>query len=152
MAPVFPIMSVFAILFLHKIFSRSIIVIKIIIIIIFITPGLAFLSIYQNPDVRFEASQWIYQNIPAGSKILSETANVVDLPIQPPSSTFKVPSSTINRPSSNYQFASFNFYDLDENPVLPVQLDQLIEAADYIIVPSRRIFANHPKEKIPNIK
>ena len=149
MAPVFPLLSLFAVLFLYKILSRFITIIKFIIIIIIILPGIAFLSIYQHQDVRFEASQWIYQNIPAGSKILSETANVVDLPIQPPSSTFKVPSSTINRPSSNYQFASFNFYDLDENPTLPVQLDQLIEAADYIIVPSRRIFANHPKQKYP---
>ncbi|MBI4974129.1 DUF192 domain-containing protein [Candidatus Roizmanbacteria bacterium] len=149
MAPIFPIMSVFAVLFLFKIFSRSITVIKIIIIIIFIIPGLAYLSIYQNPDVRFEASEWIYQNIPPGSKILSETANVVDVPIQPPPSTFKIPSSTINRLSSSYKYASFNFYDLDENPTLPVQLDQLIEAADYIFIPSRRIFANHPKENYP---
>ncbi|MBI2051615.1 glycosyltransferase family 39 protein, partial [Candidatus Roizmanbacteria bacterium] len=46
-----------------------------------VVPGIAFLSIYTNPDVRLAASEWIYKNIPKNSYILSETANVVDLPL-----------------------------------------------------------------------
>ena len=152
MAPIFPVMSVLAVLFMDKIVRKFITVITIIIVIIIIIPGLAYLSVYQNPDVRFEASQWVYRNIPAGSKILSETANVVDIPIQPPPSALKTPPSILNRPSPSYQLASFNFYDLDENPTLPVQLDQLIEDADYIFIPSRRIFMNHSSAEYPLLR
>ncbi|OGK16383.1 hypothetical protein A2774_02925 [Candidatus Roizmanbacteria bacterium RIFCSPHIGHO2_01_FULL_39_12c] len=101
---------------------------------IMIFPGLAHLSIYQNPDVRFTASDWIYNNMPDGSYILSETANVVDLPVS---------TSNFQHPTSNYQYISFNFYDLDENPELQNQLDEHLAKADYIFIPSRRIFANH---------
>ena len=55
-----------------------------ILITIVILPGIAYLSIYQTPDVRFRASKWIYKYISPGSKILSETANVIDIPIPPP--------------------------------------------------------------------
>ena len=101
---------------------------------IFILPGLAYLSIYKNPDVRFTASDWIYKNIPSGSYILSETANVIDPPISTP--TFK-------NPDKHYEYISFNFYDLDENPKFQSELPQHLKKADYIFIPSRRIFANH---------
>ncbi len=130
MAPVFPLMLVFAVLFILK--MKIINVIKIIIIIIVILPGIAYLSIYQNPDVRFQASEWIYKNIPNNSYILSETANVVDIPLEVPS----------------YKVISFNFYDLDENPELQSNLKDHLQKADYIFVPSRRIFANL-KNKYP---
>ncbi|MDO9028560.1 MAG: glycosyltransferase family 39 protein, partial [Candidatus Roizmanbacteria bacterium] len=50
MAPVFPLMLALAILFLLEIRIK---IIKIIIVIIAILPGIAYLSVYQNPDVRF---------------------------------------------------------------------------------------------------
>lgn len=140
MTPIFPIVTVFAVLFLMRV--RVINVIKIIIIILAILPGLAYLSIYQNPDVRFQASKWIYKNIPENSYILSETANVVDIPIENP-------KSKIQNPNKNYQVISFNFYDLDENVQLQQELKEHLKKADYIFVPSRRIFANHPKDKYP---
>lgn len=135
MTPVFPILSVFAILFLLR-FPKKIIII---IIAITIIPGFSYLSIYQQPDVRFTVSEWIYKNIPANSKILSETANVVDIPIP----------NNYSPITNNYQLASFNFYDLDQDRLLQNQLNQLIEAADYIFVPSRRIFKNHPASNYP---
>jgi len=104
-----------------------------------IVPGLAYLSIYQNPDVRFQASDWIYKNIPNNSYLLFETANVVDIPIPSPG----------QNPDLSYQTVSFNFYDLDQSPELQSVLKNHLEEADYIFVPSRRIFANHPKEKYP---
>ena len=136
MSPVFPLMLVLAILFLLKIRTK---VIKIIIIILAILPCLAYLSIYQNPDVRFQASGWIYKNIPNNSYILSETANVVDIPIS---------NGTIKQ-LNNYNVISFNFYDLDESIQLQQELREHLEKADYIFVPSRRLFANHPKDKYP---
>ena len=132
MSPVFPLMLVLAILFLEKI--KVINVIKIIIVIIAILPGLAYLSIYQNPDVRFQASEWIYKNIPENSLVISETANVIDIPL-----TYK----------KNINVISFNFYDLDESPELQSELKKYLEKADYIFVPSRRLFANHLKDKYP---
>ncbi|EKE13982.1 MAG: tetratricopeptide TPR_4 [uncultured bacterium] len=132
MTPIFPLILIFAILFILRI--KVINVIKIIIIIIAILPGIAYLSVYQNPDVRFQASEWIYKNIPNNSYILFETANVVDIPI--PNPKFQIPNL-------NYQTVSFNFYDLDQSPELQMELVNYIGKADYIFVPSRRIFANH---------
>ena len=104
-----------------------------------ILPGISYLSIYQKPDVRFQASEWIYNNIQQGSYILSETANVVDIP-------FEIPGENINK---NYSVISFNFYDLDGNRQLQEELKQHLKKADYIFVPSRRIFANVKKKDSP---
>jgi len=137
MAPVFPIILIFGILFLEKI--KVIKTIKVIIVIIALLPGIAYCSIYQNPDVRFLASEWIFKNIPENSYILSETANVVDIPII--SQKSKVKSQKLLE--KNLQIISFNFYDLDQNKELQKKLEYHLSLADYIFVPSRRIFANY---------
>lgn len=101
-----------------------------------IVPGIAFLRIYQTPDVRFVASQWIYQQIPTGVPILSETANVVDIPI---------PNQLIadeDLYGRYYSPISFNFYELDNDPIAE-DLFRHLETVEYIFVPSRRIFFNH---------
>ena len=144
-APSFPLFSLFAILFFIKIFQKvssypsassgrdRFQVLKYTAITLLILPGLAYLSIYASPDIRFTASEWIYKNVPANSKILSETANVIDLPVP----------TTNNLQPITYLINSFNFYDLDMNPQLQSDLANAIQEADYIIVPSRRIFKNH---------
>jgi len=132
-SPSFPLFSLLAILFFIQVTKKNI---KIITIIIFITvmPGIAYLSVYLSPDIRFTASDWIYKNIPANSKILSETANVIDIPV----------STDYSSPTTNsYLLNSFNFYDLDSSPQLQKDLSEALKQADYIIVPSRRIFKNH---------
>jgi hypothetical protein len=154
MAPVFPIITIFAILFILNIKDKiSKIHIKYqnfyilicnfafcTLIFAMIISGFAYLSVYQNPDVRFQASDWIYKNIPNNNYLLFETANVVDIPISNPKSQI---------PNLDYQTVSFNFYDLDESLELQLELKNHLEKADYIFIPSRRIFANHPKEKYP---
>lgn len=152
MAPVLPLILIFAILFILKIkdqISKSSSKLKTLnfilgfalcaLIFAMIIPGLAYLSIYTKPDVRFQASEWIYKNIQENSYILSETANVVDIPF----------SNGTMKQSNNYNVISFNFYDLDENHSLQIELKNHLAAADYIFVPSRRIFANHPKQEYP---
>ncbi len=153
MAPVFPIIMIFAILSILNIKDKvSKIHIKYqnfyilicnfafcFLIFIMIIPGIAYLSIYRNPDVRFQASEWIYKNIPNNSYILFETANVVDVPIN---------NETMEQ-LNTYNTISFNFYDLDESLELQSELKNHIEKADYIFIPSRRIFANHKKDKYP---
>jgi len=158
MAPVFPLTSVFAILFVYKMHEwADVIPMKIGIqkklhgfrirsgmticsIFIVILPGIAYLSVYQQPDVRFKASQWIYSHISPQSKILSETANVIDIPIPPPH---------FEQAIEQYQNISFNFYDLDASPVLQKDLNSYEQLADYIFIPSRRIFMNHPLGTYP---
>jgi len=165
MAPSFPLILIFSILFLLKLYDwfyhyiwinlkfkiqNSKVQIKIknfktfdflpvfltftflLLTFISILPGISYLSVYQKPDVRFQASEWIYKNIPNNSYILSETANVVDIPIELES--YKV--------HKVYKVISFNFYDLDENSQLQEELKEHLAKADYIFVPSRRIFAN----------
>ncbi len=143
MAPVFPLMSVFAILFVQNVIRRLDRKIWIPafagMTLLLIIPGINYLRIYQNPDVRFQASKWIYENISNNSIILSETANVMDIPV----------SNGTMKQSNNYNVISFNFYYLDENPSLQMELQNHLVLADYIFVPSRRLFANHPKDKYP---
>lgn len=140
-SPSFPLFSLFALLFMidlyskwrKKIFHRYIFFILCLLLVI---PGLAQLSIYTTPDVRFTASEWMYKNIPEGSKILTETANAIDLPIVSPDTNNKTPLK-------NFLINSFNFYDLDASFELQNNLNRALGEADYIIIPSRRIFYNH---------
>ena len=163
MAPILPILSVFAVLFFLNAWSNiyrwsmsksknkksnihikngkylifSLYILFFIFHILYVLPGFAHLSIYRTPDVRFQASKWVYENIPEDAYILSETANVVDIPI--PTLNGKRQTSNIK----NYNYVSFNFYDLDEQTQLQYQLRNHLSQADYIFVPSRRIFTNH---------
>ncbi len=131
LAPFYTVLLISGIIFLERI--KIIKVIKVITVIFLIIPGVFYLLIYLQPDIRFQASDWIYQNVPENSYILSETANVVDLPIM----------SQKCQAGKNYQVISFDFYSLDNNPSLQEELTQHLKKADYIIVPSRRIFANY---------
>lgn len=99
-------------------------------------PGAAVLSIYVNPDVRYTASRWIFENIPDGAYILAETANVVDIPIA-------VPNTEPQLPPRGYQYISFDFYNLDDNPFLGKELETHLARAEYVFVNSRRVFKNH---------
>ncbi|GAB4219858.1 MAG: hypothetical protein Fur009_7880 [Candidatus Microgenomates bacterium] len=130
-APVFPILLILGIMLFERI--KIIRVIKVIIIILLIIPGIFYLKIYLQSDIRFQASKWIFENIPENSYILSETANVIDLPLR---------YNNYNGYKS-YKYISFDFYNLDKSPSLQEQLKKHLLQADYIIVPSRRIFANY---------
>lgn len=147
-APVYPILTIIGLAFLSKLFYfwknatnkvantilQSIKVITVVYICIY---GAAYLSIYKLPDVRFVASKWIYENIRNHSIILSETANVVDIPMANPLvDTQLVYEKQINP-------ISFNFYDVDNSSLGIENLKFTLQYADYIFVPSRRIFWNH---------
>lgn len=148
-APVFPIMVAFSILTLMRVgrwsgwrvgmFKRLGIGNWLLVILfgISILPGIAYLSIYQNPDVRFIASRWMYKNIPPGTEILSETANVVDVPMPNPLVPLEMTYTANLRP------ISFDFYEVDNNPILEADLARHLDEVEYIFVPSRRIFWNH---------
>jgi uncharacterized membrane protein (UPF0127 family) len=138
-APAFPLFTLFALLFLFEMIKGKRTILGYFILFCALIPGFAYLSVYTSPDIRFTASAWIYDHIPSGSTILSETANVVDLPIPSPLAS-----------SANlYSVNSFNFYDLDTTPQLQTDLTEALKTADYIIVPSRRIFKNHDAAQYP---
>lgn len=147
MAPIFPLLSLFAALLIMQTYelivnnekkTRTLLLIIIFIFTLFaIVPGVAYLSVYANVDTRLQASDWIYKNIPENSHILSETANVVDIPIY---------DSSVNK---SYEITSFDFYNLDNNVDLQKQLSEEIQKSSYIFVPSRRVFANHNPEQFP---
>lgn len=147
--PIFPIVLLFSILFFLKLFSKAhtfknrffkkyfLYILFFSLYISLLVPGIAYLSIYTNTDIRFKASKWIYENIPDNSYILSETANVVDLPI------IDKKDKDMKVKYRNYTYISFNFYNLDNDILLQKQLKKHIENADYIFIPSRRVFANN---------
>ncbi len=143
-APAFPVITLFGVLWLmhllHKISHRYFSFVFALTLSLHCIHGAAYLSVYTRQDVRFTASEWMYKNIPENSSLLSETANVVDIPIPPPN---------YGRPIPNYLVMSFNFYDLDSNPELQSNLKVAIDKADYIIIPSRRIVKNHPATDYP---
>ncbi len=141
-APIFPIMSLFALVMLIEFcndffaplkYMQKLSIYALMVLIVCI-PGIAYIHIYQQPDVRFRASEWIYTNIPEGSKILSETANVVDIPMQ---------SNLSAGPKPSFNIISFDFYHLDEDTKLQDDLKNFETSADYVFIPSRRLFTNH---------
>lgn len=95
---------------------------------------MAFFRIYTKQDVRITATEWVLEHIPKYSYILTETGNTLEVPLY-----------------GMYPKNAFNFYDLDENPHLPKNLANEIARADYFIIQSRRIYANHLRfpEKYP---
>lgn len=98
-----------------------------------VLPGLLFFQKYFSLDIRVLASNWIIKNIAANTKIISESGNVVNLPLQ----------------TSNLNITNFDFYQLDQDPESQSQLSTLVEESDYIIVPSRRVFKNQNNSTFP---
>jgi len=158
-APIYPIMIVLGILSIIHLYSKYIsnrmahknsFMVGVIVTVICILPGAAFTSIYANDDVRFVASEWVYNNVPADSYILSETANVIDIPIPDVQNKKQIPEGY------NIQYLSFNSYEVDADRQLQTDLQDAIQQADYIFVPSRRVFYNHTcvdlKGKITNAR
>ena len=129
-APVFPLGFFLSFLALEKLKKKK--VVYYIFVLLIILQGLSFFRVYVREDPRFEASKWMLGNIPFNSVILTETANVVDLPV--------VRKPFFYRPYSEYY--SFNFYEVDRDKNLQAQLKRILSEADYIIVPSRRVFMN----------
>ena len=99
-----------------------------------------FFQIYKREDVRVAASRWLQNHLSANTYILSDTGNVVDIPLPLKDSENK-----------DFHFVSFDFYHLDQEVELQPQLARHLDRADYIFVPSRRIWANYLKfpERFP---
>lgn len=155
MTPLLPFFSVFStfilILTAKKIRSLMAQITVILALAASIIPGALFASVYIHDDSRVQATEWIVANIPDNSFILSETANVIDIPLYSLSPKQENPSPV--RAPKNYTVISFDFYHMDENPKLQHDLFEFLVKSDYIFIPSRRIFTNFSRfpEKYPMI-
>jgi len=100
-------------------------------IVLFLTSsllwGLSFFTIYLRPQTRISASQWIYQNIPNQSKILTEHWDD-GLPISLP------PYSP-----SDYEIEQLTVYEPDNQKKVNYYVEKLNQA-DYLIINSRRLY------------
>ena len=130
MSPIFFVFPLISIFFIKKIKSTLLLCL---IIFISILPGIYFMKIYFVPDIRVQATEWINKNIPPSSQVLSESGNVVDLPLLGD-------LITVN---------NFDFYGLDISFAKLNKLNQLIEQSDYIFIPSRRVFKNQNNQEFP---
>ena len=131
MSPIFFIFPLLATFFISK-FKNNLVVF--VLVLISIIPGLVFFQKYFYQDIRIQASDWMLKNIPINSKILSESGNVVDLPVK----------------NSNLDITNFDFYKLDSNLESQTKLISFLDNSDYIFIPSRRVFKNQNNKNFPN--
>jgi len=130
MSPLFFITPLFTVFFLSKIKSK---IIYSILFLLAIIPGIYFCRRYFLIDNRPIASVWLINQVPSTSLILSESGNIINLPIY----------------NSNLQVDNFDFYNLDSNLELPSQLTNQVLQSDYILIPSRRVFKNQNNFNFP---
>lgn len=101
-----------------------------------ILPGILYLEIYITDDVRIRASDWINNNFSLNSQAITEGGNVVDIPLNK---------------RSDIEIINFDFYSVEDDIDQQEELLEVFEDSDYVIVPSRRVFANHDKDRFPFI-
>ncbi|MBI2464787.1 hypothetical protein HYV64_01475 [Candidatus Shapirobacteria bacterium] len=93
--------------------------------------GFLFLSIYTRPHSRVQASAWIYDHLPPGSKITNE---YWDDPL---------PLYLQGNDPNIYNDTMLPLYDPD-SPEKWDKLNQVIDATDYIIMSSNRLWGSIP--------
>ncbi len=119
MSPLFFIGPFFCLFIFQKLKNKFL---KIILLLIMVSPGIYFFQKYFLTDSRIIASDWMKSNISSDSFVLSESGNVVNLPLS----------------SFNFEVNNFDFYD----PKNIKNLSSEINKSDYITIPSRRVFKN----------
>ena len=119
MSPLFFIFPLLTTLLISKIKNSFL---NKLILIISIIPGILFLKLYLKLDTRIQASDWINQNVPAHSTVLSESGNVINLPVN----------------NNNLNINNFDFYNYQSEDLI-----NQVNQSDYIFIPSRRVFKNN---------
>ena len=128
MAPIFPFFAIFAGFFFQFAQLKLLRVTGYGLVLINLIWAATFFSIYLHSDVRLVATAWLNQNLPANSVILTESGNMLEVPLE-----------------GNLKKTAFDFYHLEENKELQAQLPKLLAQAEYFIIQSRRIFSNHQR-------
>ncbi|MFA5025528.1 MAG: glycosyltransferase family 39 protein [Candidatus Shapirobacteria bacterium] len=113
MSPLFFIFPLFATIFLRR-YPK--------LLPIALISGILFLANYFLPDTRLLASKYLVSSLPKNSSVLTESGNVVDIPVLP----------------HELNLISYDFYNYDY-----ISLSKKLPNVEYIIIPSRRVFKNY---------
>ncbi|MBI4096196.1 MAG: glycosyltransferase family 39 protein [Candidatus Levybacteria bacterium] len=130
MLPIFPFIiilisySLFALQKKTKTLGKLFLIISILSSIIW---ALAFFSIYTKEQTRINASKWIYENIPDGSKILGEHWDD------------GLPTTIGSSYPSKYNIEQLTIYEPDNQAKIDYYVKKL-SSADYIIINSKRLY------------
>ncbi len=95
--------------------------------------ALAFTSIYRRPLSRIEASEWIYDNVPAGAAIAGEHWDDF-VP-------FNLPDGRANNRFRTFLFTPYDPDGPEKLAKMMADLDQ----ADYIVLSSNRLYGSIPR-------
>lgn len=146
--PVYPFLSILSASLVIKIckiskntfgkrYSFGLLVVLIVAIIVW---PISFIAIYTRPHSRVMASEWIYKNIPAGSKISCEHWDDC-LPLSLESN---------NVYTRNYETITLELFNPD-SPTKWEKINSQLDMIDYLILSSNRLWGSIPKvpEKYP---
>lgn len=89
----------------------------------------SFMSVYASPNSRIEASQWIYANVPNGSRLTAETWDLA-LPIA------FAPGLTAN--DHQLKMIPLDLYTSRAPNVVADDIYSALESADYVVMSSNR--------------
>ncbi|MFA5025530.1 MAG: glycosyltransferase family 39 protein [Candidatus Shapirobacteria bacterium] len=126
--PLYPILSIFA---SSIIFSCSKIV-KVSIIFLNLIWVISFLNIYNHPNTRVLATQWMIKNITAGSTVLREHWDD-GLPLGY---------------DHKFNLSELTLYDSDLDPQKWTKINHQLGYADYLVIASNRLYT--PLQKLTN--
>lgn len=108
--------------------SRGTVITLLVVLFLTAVYAFSFIRIYRRPHTWNVASNWIYKNVPKGSKILAEHWDN-DLPIGLPGK---------NRASWAYQIDHLKVYDRPDTTGKITKMSRQLAAADYVILPTKR--------------
>lgn len=128
MLPIIPILIALLCIFLQQLKSSRI---KTFVVAVLIGSNifwaLAYVSIFERPASRIQASEWVLANIQSGSLILNEHWDD-GIPV-------------LSRPGVTYQRQDLRLYEPD-TPAKLREISQQLAAADYVIIGSRRLIGS----------
>ncbi|HJZ05304.1 hypothetical protein A2634_00830 [Candidatus Amesbacteria bacterium RIFCSPHIGHO2_01_FULL_48_32] len=123
--PVYPFLAIFAGFMAYKILHPSSVIRNTLYVILILVWPFSFTSIYTRPHSRIEASRWIAENLPPGSRISCEHWDDC-LPWG-------------GHP--NFQFVEFPLYDPD-SPQKWSLIQSRLSQVDYIVLSSNRLYGS----------
>lgn len=101
------------------------------VIVLHLLFGFSFLGIYGRPHTRYQASEWIYDNVPKGSLLTYEEWDDV------------LPLGYGTRNSQMYSTKGLSLYDPDL-PKKWAKLNPIMNSANYMILSSNRLWGSVP--------
>ena len=130
MVPLIPFLAISAAYFLYLLRQKFVSVGTFLIIFFALSSALwafAFTTIYTREQTRVLASAWVYQNIPAGAKVLGEHWD----------DGIPVPLGSLT--PARYKGEALTIYEPD-NTAKKQYYSEKLSGADYLIISSRRLY------------